>query len=65
MEIWKSSAVSLQNYQAPGIFGINELFFYRKSGGIGLRSIDRVHDGQSTSSRTLIKWESSADGSTA
>jgi hypothetical protein len=55
MEIWKSSAVFLQNYEAPGIFGINELFFYRKSGGIGPRSIDRVHDGQSTSSRTLIK----------
>jgi hypothetical protein len=22
--------VFLQNYQAPGIFGINELFFYRR-----------------------------------
>jgi hypothetical protein len=36
-----------------------------KFGGMGPRSIDWVHGGQSTSPRTLIKWESSADGSTA
>jgi hypothetical protein len=53
----------LQNYQAPGIFEINKLFFYRKFGGIGPRSIDRVHAGRSTSLRTLIKWGPSADGS--
>jgi hypothetical protein len=57
--------VFLQNYQAPGIFRINELFFYRKFGGIGPRSIDRVRGGRSTSPQTLIKLESSADGSTA
>jgi hypothetical protein len=52
--------VFLQNYQAPGIFGNNELFFYRKFDGIGPWSIDRVHDDRSTSPQTLIKWESSA-----
>jgi hypothetical protein len=55
----------LQNYQVSGIFGINDLFFYSKFGGIGPRSIDRVHDGRSMSPWTLIKWESSADGWTA
>jgi hypothetical protein len=57
--------VFLQNYQVPGIFGINELFFYRKFDRIVPWSIDQVHGGWSTSPRTLIKWESSADGSTA
>jgi hypothetical protein len=57
--------VFLQNYQAPGIFGINELFFYRKFGGIGPRSVDWVHGGRSMSPRTLIKWKPSADGSMA
>jgi hypothetical protein len=57
--------VFLQNYRARGIFGINELFFYRKFGGIGPRSTDRVHGGRSTSARTLIRWEPSADRSTA
>jgi hypothetical protein len=47
--------VFLQNYQVPEIFGINELFFYVKFGGIGPRSIDRVHGGRSTSPRILIK----------
>jgi hypothetical protein len=56
--------VFLQNYQAPGIFRINELFFYRKFGGIGPRSIDRVHGDRSMSPRTLIKREPSTDGST-
>jgi hypothetical protein len=57
--------VFLQNYRARGIFGINELFFYRKFGGIGPRSTDRVHGGRSTSARTPIRWEPSADRSTA
>jgi hypothetical protein len=57
--------VFLQNYQASGIFGINELFFYKKFGWIGPHSIDRVHGGRSTSPRTLIKWEPSADELTA
>jgi hypothetical protein len=57
--------VFLQNYQAPGIFRINELFFYRKFSGIGQWSIDRVHGGWSMSPQTLIKWGPSADGSRA
>jgi hypothetical protein len=56
--------VFFQNYQSWWILGINELFFYRKFGRISPWSIDRVHDVGSTSPRTLIKSESSANRST-
>jgi hypothetical protein len=57
--------VFLQNYRASGIFRINKLFFYRKFGGIVPRYIDRVNGSRSTSPRSLIKWETSADESMA